>query len=69
MPDIKTKEEILSNYEYDVHYYGGGRRHILEAMDQYYNQAIDDAITVIMRISTPARTNIIHRIESLKKKP
>lgn len=33
-----SKEEILENYEYDVHYYGGGRRHILTAMDEYAKQ-------------------------------
>lgn len=37
--NTKTKEDILSNYEYDVHYYGeSGRRHILKAMDEYAKQ-------------------------------
>lgn len=34
----KTKEEILSENEYDVHFYGGGRRRILEGMDEYAEQ-------------------------------
>ncbi len=33
-----TKEEILANHEYNVHYYGGGRRHVLEAMEEYAQQ-------------------------------
>lgn len=31
-------EEILSNNEYDVHYYGGGRNNVLSAMDEYAKQ-------------------------------
>lgn len=33
-----TNDQILSNHEYDVHYYGGGRRHVLEAMDLFAKQ-------------------------------
>lgn len=35
---LRSKEEILAKYEYEVHYYGGGRRHILAAMEEYANQ-------------------------------
>lgn len=35
---VFSKEEILENYEYDVHYYGGGRKHVLEAMEIFAKQ-------------------------------
>jgi len=35
---MKSIEDILSENEYDVHYYGGGRRHILSAMEEYAQQ-------------------------------
>lgn len=33
-----TASEVLKQHEYDVHYYGGGRRHILEAMNIFSKQ-------------------------------
>lgn len=38
MAEFLGKDRILSNHEYDVHYYGGGRRHILYAMELYAKQ-------------------------------
>jgi hypothetical protein len=35
----ESAEEILKNYEYDVHYYGSGREDILAAMEEYKNQS------------------------------
>lgn len=54
---MTSREEILSTHEYDVHYYGGGRRNILEAMDQYADQQSDywkrraEAAEVVLRYS------------------
>lgn len=33
-----TDSEILEQHEYDVHYYGGGRRQVLAAMNIFSKQ-------------------------------
>ncbi len=36
---MKTAEQILSNYDFDIHYYGDGKNDILKAMEEYANQS------------------------------
>lgn len=39
-----SKEEILSNHEHDVHYYGSGRSQVLKAMGIHAKQQVLDFI-------------------------
>jgi hypothetical protein len=75
-----TRENILEN-NLGPHYLGPGTTEsVLAAMDEYYNQAIDEAIAICNkstdhadlvddRTSLNTLNEVISKLESLKKKP
>jgi hypothetical protein len=82
MPEIKTKEEILHEWNVNVskqsgYVFASTVERFFWAMDEYYNQAIDDAIAKIRTrpgviFGSPEHeilSQTINQLESLKKKP
>jgi hypothetical protein len=45
-----SKEEILSNHEYKVYYFSGGRERVLQAMEEYAKQVNSEAIDLLRTI-------------------